>query len=147
MWSREKIEKRLVSEGIEGQIWGRRGPEVVRELEEQVNFSFHPDLALFAQFIGNLMVNPFNILVTGDENGEITCVTESEQLGILDNKSKIKGIKIMDHAGESYIWIKNSNVINVYESIYLDENNVLMKFCSLSDMIDWIIKEAKLIQL
>ena len=146
MWSREQIEKRLINQGLQGRTWGRRGHEVVQKLEAELKFSLDLDLALFAESIGNLMVDPFSIIVTGDTYGEMTCLTESKNIGLLDSSSRIKGIKIMDHAGESYIYIRGKSVVNVYDSMYLDSNNIIMQFNNLSQFIDWIIKEAKLIQ-
>jgi len=143
MWTRAEIEERLKHAGLEGQCWGRVGSKVVCELETSLGFSLSENVRLFGEQIGNLMVDPFNIIITGGEEYGLTCVTESHTIGIIDDNARIAGVKIMDHAGESYVAIKNTDIIEAYDSVGLKNGEWTLHFNSFLDFIEWVFAEAK----
>jgi len=142
MLTRAHMERRLQDYGLQGRCWGRFGSAAVDELEAGFGHSLVDDLRDFAENVGNLLVDPFNIIITGDEAGHMTCVTETRGIRIKGAGFDRGVVKIMDHAGESYLVLGGSGAVEAFDSLNVAADQATQRFSGLASFIDWIISEA-----
>jgi hypothetical protein len=138
MFGKQLIE-RLQKENIHYHIWGRRGKASVDELEQKLNFKFDPQVSSFNEEIGNLGLTGCNIFIAGSEDGTYSCITETEDVGLLKEQQCPEGIKIMDFAGLSYILYADGS-IKAYEHTYIKPDGIVFSYLSFSDFIESEIK-------
>jgi len=142
MLTRTLLERSLQENGLQGRCWGRVGSAAVHDLEAGLGRALVGDLRVFAENVGNLLVDPFNVITTGDEAGHMTCVTETRTLRIEGTDFDGGVVKIMDHAGESYLFLDESGAVETFESSCVAVGQATQRFADLASFVDWVLSEA-----
>ena len=145
MWSREELEQRIATAGIKGKCWGRFGRSAIDEIEQALEITLCTVLRDFGGNVGNLIVGPFSLLVCGSEDRVLSCVTETAVIRRSGNPYAKRLVKIMDHAGESYFGVSDSDAILCYDSINIAEGAETQSFSNLEQFVNWAFEEAKAI--
>jgi hypothetical protein len=143
MWTRESFEQRIAVTRVKGKCWGRRGHDVVNEIETSLGVALNVELRGFAENVGNAIVGPFSVVVTGSEDGKFSCITETRTIRCLEYQCS-KLVKIMEHAGESYFAVSDSDSILCYDSLNMKQGMETQLFHSFAAFVDWLFEEAKL---
>ena len=89
-----------------------------------------------------MIIGPFNVVVAGDQDGLMSCVTET--IGIRHSIDPRIGpaVKIFDHAGESYFYVSESESIKSYDSLNVTAGDETGNFGSLAEFLDFLFEEA-----
>ena len=141
MFNRAALHDKLRDGRLEGECWGKTGASVSREIESALKVKMSAQLQEFANFVGNVIVGPFSIVVSGDDGGRFSSISETAALEVLDS-SLCPIIKIMDHAGESYIYRESDESIESYDSLNVSAGMATQRFESFALFVDWIFHEA-----
>ena len=136
------LEARLQSAGLSGDVWGIRGDTSVQNIERELNVTLEPDLRAFVEQVGNLRVDPFSIILAGDESGRLSAITETRELWrrtpLLE---QLKAIKLTEHAGECYIHYPDGSVA-AYDSFRPLRGEETLQWRSFREFFDWLFEEA-----
>jgi hypothetical protein len=135
------LTSRIAGHGLDHRVWGRAGAGVAAAIESALGVQLSSDLRDFAERLGNLVVGPFSIVVSGSEAEDFSCVTETlrarEEHALIGNR-----VKLMDHAGEDYFFVPETQGVECYESINLDPAMTTQRFHSFAEFLDWIVEHA-----
>lgn len=142
MFDKSELIEELQKKNIPFSIWGRHGKFVVKELETKLNFEFDPEAKLFIEKIGNIIIDGQEILISGDDAGIYSCITETLNEPLINAKNA-NCVKIMNFAGLSYILYRDGS-IKAYDHAYIDTHELIDSYDSLSNLIKSIIKRAVL---
>ena len=136
----------LILNNIDGKCWGKTDSSFSGKIEKFLGSVLPPDLQSFSDYVGNAIIGPFNIVVSGDQNCVYNSLTESMGLKGLYNERIGKALKLLDHAGESYLYLANSRSVVVYDTLNISPNCEIMVFSSFSDFMEWVFSEAQRIK-
>jgi len=136
----------LLSNDIDGKCWGRTDICFSDEIENFLGSALPPDLRSFSDNVGNAIIGPFNIVISGDQSCVYNSLTESMGLKGLFYERIGKALKILDHAGESYLYLVNSQSVVVYDTLNISPNYETMVFPSFSEFMEWVFSEAQRIK-
>lgn len=128
---------------VDMRIWGASGPDLRRELESRVGVAFTDPISQFIENIGNVSLGHFQLIVGGDDEGQMSVATETESARKQDHFLHKGFLKIMDHAGESYFFDVGSNVVLAFDSMNTGEGMQTMEFPDFQKFIEWLFSEAK----
>lgn len=135
MWNRQDFEEQMNEKNIKVRFWGRHGKAAADDLEQKLNFKFPSEVRAFIEEIGNVQFKGNSIILSGDDEGECNCITESNNIGLSE------GVCILDNAGLSYILYRDGS-IKAYEPHYIEPDGSVFSFNSFSDLIDWLTHET-----
>ncbi|WP_221032741.1 hypothetical protein [Actomonas aquatica] len=137
--TKSEMQQKLRSNGLEGRVWGRVGPEELRPLVDYIGTALPQDMEAFVVGVGNATVGPFNIVLAGSDDGSFSALTESRNLP----PEMAPALKVMEHAGESYVYLPLEGRLFAYDSNALSKGNETLHFASFSAFLEWIFKEAR----
>ncbi len=140
--TRDQIEIRLQKSGVAGRVWGRNGAEAVAEVEGFLGQPLALDLKHFIEGVGNVSIGPFDVVLAGNEAGTYGAVTESQGLPV----DLGRALKLLDHAGESYIYFPKDGTIAAFEGTCLHHGTETLRFSNLAAFLDWLFEEAAAMQ-
>jgi hypothetical protein len=140
-WQRENFEKKMRSENVDYNIWGKHGKSCVSELESKLNFKFVQEVKSFIENIGNLGIGSDDIIFTGPENSPTSCVTESEDVGLMNSDCPIKAVKIMDQNGVSFVLFEDGSIKRYDYKFVGKPEGELNYYRTFSDFMDSLIQE------
>jgi len=142
MWTRAILERRLQENGLQGGCWGRLGSAAVRKLEGELGRELEREIRDFAENVGNLLVDPFNVVITGNDGAGMTCVSETRNLHIEKPGLDERVVKIMDHAGESYLFLEESGAVEAFDSFCVVAGQATQRFVDFGSFLEWVFAEA-----
>lgn len=144
MWNRRELERRIKVASLTGGCWGQAGLEAARRIEECLNVRLGTDIRTFTINVGNLRIDPFNIIIAGDEAGCMDAVTET--LSLREGgpaTAAMDAVKIMDHAGEIYLYHPEGESVAAYDSLRPFRKEETMRWESFEEVVDWVFREAE----
>jgi len=143
MWTRDELSRQIEEKRLTGACWGRIGRRARIELEQELGIVLDGELGEFAENVGNFRVNPFNVLVTGDENALLTAASETRSLRASPCfHLPHTYVKIMDHAGESYLYDAATGRVVAYESLNATLGSETLTWPNFRAFLEWLIEEA-----
>lgn len=142
MLSREAIDARLHEAGIKGQCWGCRGLASLTRIESVLSLTLPVELMQFAIAVGNANIGPYAFILSGHEDQTISCVTETAAIRQFVDETLGPVLKILDHAGESYLYVFDADSIKAYDSLNMSAGLETSEFTSLAQLLDFAFDEA-----
>lgn len=140
--SREAIEARLHEAGIKGQCWGRRGVACLTQIESTLSLTLPAELGQFAIAVGNANIGPYAFILSGNEDQTMSCLTETAAIRQFVDETLGPVLKILDHAGESYLYVFEAGSIKAYDSRNMSAGLETSEFASLAQLLDFAFGEA-----
>ncbi|MBX3414800.1 MAG: hypothetical protein KF708_19095 [Pirellulales bacterium] len=147
MWEMDRISDRLLKASVTGGPWGIRGQEALERIERGLGFELGIQLRKFVLNFGNLRIAPFNIIVSGDDRGSLSSLTETRHIWDLNPTLQLQNaIQLMDHAGEVYIYYSGSEKVLAFDSLRPVAGEEMLSWDSLESFLDWVLLEAQKIK-
>ena len=140
MWTLEEVNKRLHQAGLAGESWGMRGAQAVDRIEHGLDKRLGNDLRAFVIGVGNVRVDPFEVLMAGDDAGTMSAVTETLRLW-RENPSQT-GIQVMSHAGEVYLYYPETERVCAYDALRPIMGEETLAWDNFGCFMDWVFAEA-----
>lgn len=134
---------RLRESSLSGAPWGCSGAAAVERLQRGLNVELKHEILEFVNDVGNLRVGPFNIVLGGDEIGSFSAVTETRELWKRSSILKdLAALKLMEHAGEVYIYFSDTGIVCAYDIIRPVPGEETLSWVSFDLFLDWLFVEA-----
>jgi|WetSurMetagenome_2_1015567.scaffolds.fasta_scaffold628432_1 hypothetical protein len=146
MWNNAEISDRIREEGLSGRTWGFRGDEAIKRLEGGLEISLGAGLREFVAGVGNLMLAPFEVVITGDDAGRYSAVTQTRALWKCHPAlESSRAVQIMDHAGQVYLYFPQDGRVCAYDSLRPVSGEEISVWSSFEQFIEWVFAEANAI--
>jgi hypothetical protein len=144
MANREWLNGKSASLVVETRTWGSSGRSAREAIEEQLDVQLGDEIGEFVETIGNASIGPFMIVVAGDEQGQMSAVTETNVARSVRAELPREYIKVMDHAGESCFYDARSEGVFAFDSLNIDPAMKTLSFDGFDKFFEWAFEEAKL---
>lgn len=129
---------------VEFRIWGERGRSIRESIEQQLDVRLGKEIANFIESVGNVSIGPFLIAVAGNDQGQMSAVTETNSVRADCPELPTHFVKVMDHAGESYFYDTDSDQVHAFDSLNIDPAMKTLSFDGFDKFLEWAFEEAKL---
>ncbi|HUU83203.1 MAG TPA: hypothetical protein VM243_06830 [Phycisphaerae bacterium] len=118
----------------------------MERVERGLSIRLGQQLRGFTTGIGNLRVDPFNIVVAGDDEGRFSTVTETQCLWSENPPlRKAKFVKLMEHAGEIYLYNPDTERVAAYDAFRPVTGEETLTWESFDQFVEWVFEEARAI--
>ena len=140
----DEIIRKLRETSLSGGPWGYRGPEALERIERGLGAELGHQLRQFVLNVGNLRIDPFNIIVAGDEAGRLSAVTETCRAWENNPAMKArKAVQVMAHAGEVYLYYPENEHVSAYDALRPVVGEETLSWESFRLFLDWVVTEAE----
>lgn len=144
MWDRDETTRKLREASLSGGPWGDRGPEALERIEHGLGAKLGHQLRQFVLNVGNLRIDPFNIIVAGDEAGTLSALTETHPVWERNPALQArKDVQVMAHAGEVYLYYPENEHVAAYDALRPVAREETLSWESLKLFLDWVVTEAE----
>ena len=143
MANKEWLNMKSESLGVEIRIWGESGTSPCDAIEQQLDVQFGDEIREFVETVGNASIGPFMIAVGGNDQGQMSAVTETNASRSVNAELPRQYIKVMDHAGESYFYDARSNEVHAFDSLNIDPAMKTLSFERFDKFLEWTFEESK----
>lgn len=143
---RDQLIRTLDCVNLSHAIWGESGPAAVERINHHLNVSLDGALKNFVEDVGNLRVDPLALTVAGDQSGVIGTVVSTKELRKSNPGIQNNLVHVMEHAGEIYLYNLSTFAVCAYDAHHVAVGQETMRWASLDELIDWMIKEAEAFQ-
>lgn len=144
MWDMDEIAQKLHEASLSGGPWGYRGPGALERIERGLGVELGHQLRGFVLGLGNLRIDPFSIIVAGDDAGKLSALTETHRLWegnpVLQAR---KAVQVMAHAGEVYLYYPDSEHVAAYDALRPVAGEETLSWESFKLFLDWVVTEAE----
>lgn len=135
--------QRIVEEsGAKYRAWGLSGSEIANRLSARLGTELASELREFVENFGNLSVDPFIVAITGNEKGEFSAESSTDQLHNGEVGFPAGSLRIMEHAGESYFVDLASGEVAAFDTLNITPTARTLKFDSFDEFLKWVVKES-----
>ena len=144
MWHMDEIRQKLREGSVSGGPWGHRGPAALERIERGLGVELGQQLRGFVLRVGNLRIDPFSIIVAGDDAGKRSALTETH--GLWKRNAALeacKAVQVMAHAGELYLYYPENEHVSAYDALRPVPGEETLSWESFKLFLDWVVNEAE----
>ncbi len=135
--------QRLAEEkGVSWRAWGLSGSDAANTLSARLGIELASEFREFVENFGNLAVGHFLIAVTGNEKGEMSAESSTEFLLCDDFDLSSGNLRIMEHAGESYLVDAASGEVSACDSLNIKTTERTLNFGNFDEFLRWVVNES-----